>query len=374
MPLQCSVIPRGTAGAPSLLWRRISQSHRHLPISTLRIGGTTTAVATHATTTTLAVNEDASSTRRRNANVFAARNNHTVISSSHLWGANNARIWQSRRDFRSSSSSSASTNSNTAGSGSSNSNVQDLSKVPKRGKIQLDFFGEPVTFLGISKEDKTTNAMAAMDSFLLCVVSKGRTCTGGGDEGGLELKSAHASALCWAEALKFASVWNPVQRRRRKAPNPGGTAASADAGTGDDDRCAPMLAAVAVAPVLAQAGIAYVRHLDFLLAQTKPGAPGLPVLSMMGMAQSAVQELDNWKLNVRERLHLQGLDHLLSNQYPTALSVYMKILQSCPGDAFALSQAMDLCHVLGNRQLAMRYVPVCVCVFLFAPMQAALHI
>lgn len=43
---------------------------------------------------------------------------------------------------------------------------------------ELDFFGEPVTFRGSKKR---TNAMAAYDGFLLCVVSKGRSTTGGGD-------------------------------------------------------------------------------------------------------------------------------------------------------------------------------------------------
>jgi hypothetical protein len=56
--------------------------------------------------------------------------------------------------------------------------LEDATTLPKDGQLQMDFFGEPVTFLGLSKADKTTNAMAATDGFLLATVSG--SCTGGG--------------------------------------------------------------------------------------------------------------------------------------------------------------------------------------------------
>jgi Tfp pilus assembly protein PilF len=80
---------------------------------------------------------------------------------------------------------------------------------------------------------------------------------------------------------------------------------------------------------------------------------------MMDMAYNAVQYKDNIEhvFNDRECMHLQALNHLLQDQYPTALITYLKILRSCPGDALAMSLAMDLAHVLGDKQAALRYVP-----------------
>jgi hypothetical protein len=226
--------------------------------------------------------------------------------------------------------------------------------------MELDFFGEPVTFVDTSENTpSTSNAMAALDGFLLCVVSKGKTCTGGGEEGGLEVKSAHSAALAWADALRHAAVWNPSSA----------TPTSEEATKADSNvvhKAAPMLVVVTVAPVLAQAGVAYVKHLDTLLKHTKARVPGLPNIQMYDLALQAVarlnqdddsDETDVKQLNQRERMHLTALKYLLLNEYPTALATYLRILRSCPGDALALSLAMDLCWTLGDKQSALRYVP-----------------
>lgn len=205
-------------------------------------------------------------------------------------------------------------------------------------QMELDFFGEPVTFLHRDKSS-ISNAMAAMDSFLLCVVSKGKTCTGGGEEGGLEAKSAHSAAITWAEALRHASVWNQDEND-------------------NTSKSAPMLAVVVVAPVLAQAGLVYVKHLDALLLQTKSRVEGLPPLQMHSMAITAVRRKYDTNLNHRERLHLAALDCLLQNEFPTALAIYLRILRSCPGDALAMSLAMDLSFTLGDKDAALRYVVI----------------
>lgn len=222
--------------------------------------------------------------------------------------------------------------------------MSDASRLLKHNvQMELDFFGEPVTFLGRDddNESTTSNAMAAMDGFLLCAVSKGKTCTGGGEEGGLEVKSAHSAAIAWAEALRYAAVWNQEN-------------SVSDA---EHETAAPMLAVVAVAPVLAQAGVAYVKHLDTLLQQAKSRAPGLPPIQMYDMAVTAAANKDNSRrFNQRERMHLTALHYLLQNEYPTALATYLRILRSCPGDALALSLAMDLSFTLGDKQAALRCV------------------
>lgn len=212
------------------------------------------------------------------------------------------------------------------------------------GQVETDFFGEPVTFLGLQEQDSATvsQAMASLDGFLLGVVSKGRTCIGGGREAGLEIQAAHSVALQWSEAVRHAAVWNEHAVE-----------------TSDKlEKSAPMLAVVTVAPVLAQTGLAYVQHLDTLLAHAKPGPPGVPIIQMEQFARSAVSQKDNEEhLTLRERLHLQALDYLLQSTnsgHATALTVYIKILELCPGDVLALSQAMDLCWVLGDKASALR--------------------
>jgi len=235
--------------------------------------------------------------------------------------------------------------------------------LPKHGRLETDFFGEPVTFLGLTRRDDdnpqpddnknntapTTNAMAALNGFLLAAVSKGRTCIGGGLEAGLEVRAAHAVALEWAEVLRHAAVWNG-------APEPE---------DGDDDtaaatkKSAPMLACVAVAPLLAQTGKAYVKHLDTLLAHAAPGAPGLPDrIQFEQIATAAAAAKDDPHLQLRERLHLRALDCLWNHNADgaTALALYLQILASFPGDALAMSQALDLALVRGDKEAALRCV------------------
>jgi hypothetical protein len=232
-------------------------------------------------------------------------------------------------------------------------------------QMQLDFFGEPVTFLGLSQHnnnskkdaDHTDNAMAAMDGFLLAVVSKGMSCRGGGDEAGLEAKSNHAAALSWAEALRHAAVWNPTP-----TPTTTNDTEPGDTNNGDQNKktkktlqkSAPMLAVVAVAPVLAQTGVAYVKHLDTLLQQAKPGAPGLDTVQMMDMAASAASKRNDALLNPREQMHLKALRHLLVDEHASALAILLRLLRSCPGDLLALSLVMDLAQTLGDKKAALQ--------------------
>lgn len=212
------------------------------------------------------------------------------------------------------------------------------SNVPRHGTnigttTELDFFGEPTTFRrGPLKS--VSNAMASYDGFLLCVVSKGRSCFGGGDEHGLETQSSHSVALAWAEALRHASVWN--QR--------------------DEEKACPMMAVITVAPVLIQAGMAYVKNVDHLLKQTRPIAKGMPDIQMHEMVETAVQQKDDPVWNDRERRHLQALEHLIDCRYDQAMLCYLRILRLCPGDALALSFAMDLAQIIGDKQAALRAV------------------
>jgi hypothetical protein len=117
---------------------------------------------------------------------------------------------------------------------------------------------------------------------------------------------------------------------------------------------APMLVVAAIAPVMAQAGKAYVQYLDTLLEQGDSLVPGMGPLQMLPLAEAVVTRKDDASLNDRERRHIQAVDCMLRYDYETALLIYSKILRMCPGDVLALSMAMDLANVLGDKDMAFR--------------------
>ena len=52
-----------------------------------------------------------------------------------------------------------------------------------------------MTFLGLNNEDNIQNAVASLDRFVIGVSTKGKAFTGGGEDFGLNVKSAHSAAL-----------------------------------------------------------------------------------------------------------------------------------------------------------------------------------
>mmetsp|Transcript_19458 Transcript_19458/g.30023 ORF Transcript_19458/g.30023 Transcript_19458/m.30023 type:complete len:504 (+) Transcript_19458:1-1512(+) len=200
---------------------------------------------------------------------------------------------------------------------------------------QMDLFGEPNSFLGVHENTKRAamvhSAAEALDTFLVAVVTKGSSASDGGDEEGVSTMSAHSSAIAWTDIVKHSAMWNtkPSSSSRVAA--------------------APMLAVVAVAPLLAQTGVEYIRHVDTLLAQTTQ-----PSVQMVSMASIAITMKDHPHLAPREKAHLQALDCLLHNDHPRALRILLKLLQQCPGDVLALSLAIDIAQTLGDKQAALR--------------------
>ena len=207
-----------------------------------------------------------------------------------------------------------------------------LAKLPEGGQIHLDFFGEPVTFLGCDEKqhDDIASAIASLDGFLIGIVSKGKAFTGGGEEMGLNVKAYHSSALAWSELIRHAIAWN--------------------------NDC-PMLTYAAIAPVLAQSGAAYVHHLDRLLQNVDSGVDGSDEpISLIALAEKATSNLNNddHKMTTREVTHLKALKCLLQNDHRRAMMVLYRHLVVCPGDALALSLLLDICHTLGDTQVALR--------------------
>jgi hypothetical protein len=269
--------------------------------------------------------------------------------------------------------------------------------------LQLDYFGEPVTFLRQDSKDTSasssslphlnmTNAMASLDGFVMAIVSRGQTCRGGGSEDGVEMKSSHSVAMAWAECFRHAAMWNPLllpqqqqqqqsqqQQQQQRSKNEESTTTkdesnkdeSSSHNTKDGDTArnqttssstssvataAPMLVVAAVGPLLAQTGLGYTRYIDHLLSQAKTGVDGLDSISIMDMARAATRQLSCPQLNPRERWHLRALDCMLRQEHGKALAILIKLLHSCPGDALAIALAMDLAHKLGDRDGALTYV------------------
>jgi hypothetical protein len=209
---------------------------------------------------------------------------------------------------------------------------QAIAELPDGAQIHLDFFGEPVTFFGVSSKDNIPNAVASLDGFVIGVASKGKSFTGGGEEEGLGIQAAHSAALAWSELLRHASIWN-------------------NQGT---EKAAPMLAYVAVAPMLAQTGVGYVKYVDHLLSQVDSGVEGLPPIQMFALAKQAAAMKDHEYLNPREKTHLQALDCMMRQDHKRAMVILLRHLQICPGDGFALSMVMDLAHTVGDTDAAFR--------------------
>jgi hypothetical protein len=211
---------------------------------------------------------------------------------------------------------------------------QALVELPEGAQLHLDFFGEPVTFFGVSSssgDNSITTAVASLDGFVIGAASKGKSFTGGGEEEGIFVQGAHSAALAWSELLRHAVLWNT---------RPG--------------RSAPMLAYVAVAPMLVQTGVGYMKYVDHLLSKVESGVEGLPPIQLSALAHKAASQKDDKHLNPRERAHLQVLDCLLRNDHKRALVILLRHLQKCPGDGLALSLALDLAHTVGDSSAALR--------------------
>lgn len=196
--------------------------------------------------------------------------------------------------------------------------------------VRVDFWGEPVTFMsstvsGGDDESDVEGAVSAMDDFSIAIVSKGSSCSGGGDDEGVPTMAAHSVGIVWAECLRQAALWH---------------------------ESAPMLAVAAVGPLLVQVNVGYLQTLDSLLEQAESEIQ-VPV-SLVSMAQTAAAMKDDDRLTFREQAHLQALHYMLRHERQKALDILLKLLQQAPGDALALSLAIDLANAVGDRKAALR--------------------
>ncbi|KAL3789919.1 hypothetical protein HJC23_010604 [Cyclotella cryptica] len=281
-----------------------------------------------------------------------------------------------------------------------------LEYLPEGITRQTDFFGEGLTFIKnlnrgyIPTNDQSTenhlqmpnssnphsshpsnsiqpqstshanlsDAISSFDNMSLCIISKGSANIHNGNDGeGPQLRAMHASAMAWADLLTHSYEWNCGG----EWSNPlGGVTA------------APMLAVVAVAPVVAQGGIHYLHRIDALLASSSSSSSLAEnrrnATSLLDMARYAtsfrdvfvssrvdsvcsVNDTDRSTLGTtvpilspRERWHLHALHQLLQNNHRAAMGAYLRLLELFPGDLLALSLAMDVAYTLGDADLALR--------------------
>jgi len=230
----------------------------------------------------------------------------------------------------------------------------------------MDFFGEPVTFFTRQRDDTVespssidniTSTMAYLDSYILSAISKGKLSRGGGDDHGLVAQAAHSSAIGISELIHAAHDWcYRAQPMGEKA---------------DVYSDAPMLVASLLSPLLASVGVAYLRALDeeYLSRAFLSKNRGYnKLIPLMDMGLGAIKMLgdSSWKdydvvsqsidLFPREIMHLYALKYLMRDDFRTALVVYTKLLDQCPGDALALSLIMDVAKMVGYPEVALRFV------------------
>ena len=194
----------------------------------------------------------------------------------------------------------------------------------------MDFFEEPISFLAeeSTKKNSPTESLLVFDTHLIQLLSKGQASNDGGDQFGIPAKAAHSSAITWADLIRHLSFW-----------------CSKDS-SGNLVCDAPMLAVAAFAPLLVQGGKAYLINLDENYAKGNP--------SFQTMIQAAIDGKNDNRLTQRECLHLWALNYLFQNEHAKALAVLGQLLESCPGDALALSLALDTADVLGDKKTAFR--------------------
>ena len=215
----------------------------------------------------------------------------------------------------------------------------------------LDFFGESVTFSRDASASTTTDvsdAVASLDNMMMCIISRGSANIHNGHDGeGPEARANHSSAMAWSDLLRHAGAWQSC---------------AGSASNGISNTSAPMLAVAAVAPCLAQGGVNYVRRIDRLLSVSVERGPCLFKLAYEAASlRDAVTSIskgtrqETYIYSQRERLHLHALHHLLQNKHRIALGSYLRILELCPGDLFALSLAIDVANTIGDSSAAMRY-------------------
>lgn len=246
----------------------------------------------------------------------------------------------------------------------------EVSTNPKTS--MMDFFGEPVTFFIRQRDDDVVEkkltidnvnvTMTYLDSYILSVISRGKLARGGGDDQGLAAKAAHSSAIAISDLIHAAHDWcYRVHHTGEK----------------NEVRCdSPMLVASLLSPLLVSVGAAYVHELDkeYLSRAFLSNNRGYSkVIPLMDIGFSAVKILgeSTWKdcssvcrsieLFPREIMHLYALKSLMYDDVQSALIVYTKLLEQCPGDALALSVIIDLARMVGNSEAALRFVPIVIC-------------
>jgi len=268
----------------------------------------------------------------------------------------------------SSESNHANTNINTnINTNTNNDNIHKNMEV----NLQMDFFGEPITFFLTNNNNQIQNTMESIDAFLLTIASRGKLASGGGDEHGIEMAAAHSSSIAWSNLLQN------IDQIMNDNNNNGNFSLSCSS---------PMAVATLLSPLLAQCGSAYVHSLDreYLSqvnysssstssstslssssnrdVQTNSNSQTKRGRSLLQWGKDAVaqtvqqqrQDVTNLVLSRRETAHLKALHHLLRDEHRDAMHTLFRLLHESPGDLLALLLILDIACHLGEKEILFR--------------------
>ena len=244
----------------------------------------------------------------------------------------------------------------TLGKRNNSSNAIGLNE-PERHQdidVQFDFFSEPITFLSSTNVDlgpqdshSSTNeaAIEALDTFLINVLTRGKSSKDGGDGEGQMAKAVHSTAIVWSDIIRHLTSKCRLVTDGSKID--GETSNSQNVKLICD---APMMAAVAFSPLLTQTSAAYLVHLSNEIASSNSKFKA----NLYEMAKVAAAQRDNTDLTYREQMHLTALSHLLENNPHAALNALLTLLDTSPGDLFAYTLVLDLSQLLCQPHQAER--------------------
>ena len=220
--------------------------------------------------------------------------------------------------------------------------------------VQFDFFSEPITFLSSPNCDlpqgqhSPTNeaSVEALDTFIINVLTRGKSSKDGGNAEGVMAKAAHSTGIVWADIIRHLAS-------NCRLVTDGGLRTEGE--MSQDQRIklicdAPMMAAVAFSPLLAQTGPAYLVHLSNTISTSNSKFKA----DLYKIAKAAASQRNNKDLSYREQMHLTALSHLLESNPHAALNALLILLETSPGDLFAYALALDLSQLVCQPHQAER--------------------
>ena len=264
------------------------------------------------------------------------------------------------------------------------SSISSPSSPPTNNFRTEDFFGETVTFPPSNNEsiipsEQSMNILSSMNAFAISTVTKGMSSEvvtsannddggggyvggkGGGDGDGPSVMAAHSVAVVWSDLLYRITHESSMSSSIIEVP--------------------VMAKVYAVSGLYATAGSSYVQNLDDVYISNITNTNSKRIyrkndISLVQIAKEAIAILepfdndcsnnrnytnhniesvyDHSYLSRREVIHIHALQYMMDDRRGDALCILTELLETCPGDIFALNLIVDLSCALGDRKLLFR--------------------